>query len=461
MISASPRPAQTLLQRWRAIGALAWPMLIGQLAVVGNGVIDTAMTSRFSATDLAALSLGISIYVSIFVGLNGVLQALSPITGQLFGAREYRKIGAEVKQGVWLGIFLALAGCTCLLFPHSLLAIAHAPDKLTGKAASYLHILALALPATLGFRIYGALNNALGRPKMVMAIQLLALAFKLPLNTWFIFGGLGLPALGVSGCAVATTVIAWLMLLCAWLILRYDRFYAPFELFGSGFVRPHWHALRELLRLGIPMGFSYLIEVTAFTCMALFIARLGEIPVAGHQLTANFGTILYMLPLAIASASATLVAQALGAQRPGEARRIGQAGILLAAALALPLTVAIWLLRSAILHAYTSNETIIAAALPLFLYISVYQLFDAIQVTSAFVLRAYKVAVVPTILYAFALWGVGLYGGYLLGLDPYGFSPPWLHGAAGFWMANAVSIATVALALTYYLKTVQARFERH
>ncbi|MFZ6658328.1 MATE family efflux transporter [Undibacterium sp. TJN19] len=448
----------TLRGNIKRIASLSWPMMVGQMAVVGNGVIDTAMTSRFSATDLAALSIGISIYVSIFVGLNGILQAISPVVGQLFGARKFKQIGAEIKQGVWLGFFLACIGCLILIFPQSLLSIAQASPGLNQKAAQYLQILAIALPATLGFRIYGALNNAVGRPKMVMAIQLAALAMKIPLNTLFIFGGLGIPAMGGPGCAAATAVNAWLMLVTAWLMLKHVKYYELFALFGSGFVKPHWAALRSLLNLGIPMGLSYLIEVTAFAFMALFIARLGEVAVSGHQLTANFGTILYMLPLSIASATGTLVAQAIGANQMQAARVTGNAGIILAAMLAVPIGITIWFARDLILHAYTSNPVIIAAALPLFTFISVYQIFDAIQVTVAFILRAYKIAIVPTILYAFALWGCGLGGGFILGLDPFHISPAFLHGAAGFWMANSTSLALVAFSLWYYLRIVQRRF---
>ena len=442
----------------KRIAAIAWPMLIGQLAVVANGVIDTAMTSRFSATDLAALSIGISIYVSIFVGLNGVLQAISPTVGQLFGARDYPQIGAKLKQGIWLAFFLSVLGCTLLLFPQPLLNIAEASPSLNEKSRLYLQILALALPATLGFRIYSALNNAVGRPKMVMAIQLASLALKIPLNTLFIFGGLGIPAMGGPGCAAATTVIAWLMLITGWMILHRVEYYKIFAIFGTGFIRPQWQSLKALLHLGIPMGLSYLIEVTAYAFMALFIARLGEVAVSGHQLTANFGTILYMLPLSIANSTSTLVAQAIGAKQLQQAKTISHAGLLLAAGCAIPMGILIWLTRDWILHAYTNNEAIIAAALPLFFFIAVYQIFDAIQVVTAFVLRAYKIAVIPTVLYAVALWGCGLGGGYIIGLDPWHIIPDSLHGATGFWLANSASIALVALSLWLYLQRVQSHF---
>lgn len=443
------------------IAGLAWPILIGQLAVIANGVIDTAMTSRFSATDLAALALGASIYVSIFVGLNGVLAAMSPVISQLFGAGRFHDIGTELKQGAWLALFLALAGCLVLIFPQPLLSLAHASPELNAKSTLYLRILALALPATLGFRIYAALNTAISRPKMVMALQIVALALKVPLNGLFIFGGLGMPALGGPGCAVATAVIAWTTLLACGVILRTDRSYHAYGIFGTGFSAPKWAAQRELLRLGIPMGLSYLIEVTAFTFMALFIARLGNTVVAGHQITANFGTVLYMLPLAIASATGTLVAQEIGAGDLDAARRVGFAGIRLASILSVSIGCAVWLTREAIVRVYTPNGEIAANALPLFVFIAFYQLFDSVQVTTAFVLRAYKVVLVPTLIYAVALWGVGLGGGYVLGLNPFGFSPAVFRGAAGFWMGNSSSLALVAAGLLWYLHIVQRNAENN
>ncbi|HEV2612885.1 MAG TPA: MATE family efflux transporter [Noviherbaspirillum sp.] len=442
------------------IAMLAWPILVGQLAVIANGVIDTAMTSRFSATDLAALAIGASIYVSVFVGLNGVLQALSPIVAQMFGAQRLAEVGYEVKQGAWLALFLSVVGCLVLLFPHPLLSLAQASPELTEKSVMYLRILALALPATLGFRIYGALNTALARPKMLMAIQVGALLLKIPLNALFIFGWLGLPAYGGPGCAMATAITSWLTFLISWGLVRTLPFYKSFGIFGTGFSAPNWKAQLALLKLGIPMGMSYLIEVTAFTFMALFIARLGDTAVAGHQITANFATVLYMLPLSIASATSTLVAQSIGARRLDTARHIGFVGIRLAAVLSVTIGCAVWLARDLIVRAYTPDEAIIAAALPLFAYIAIYQLFDSVQVTTAFVLRAYRVAVVPTIMYAVALWGIGLGGGYILGLDPFGISPRALQGPAGFWMGNSASLALVAAGLFWYLRKVQRDVER-
>ncbi|WP_050462390.1 MATE family efflux transporter [Herbaspirillum autotrophicum] len=439
------------------IASLAWPILIGQLALIANGVIDTAMVSRFSAMDLAALALGVSIYVSVFIGLSGVLQALLPTIGQLFGAKKLSAIGHEVKQGLWLAFFLSCVGCVVLIFAPALLTFAQASPELAEKATLYLRIEALALPATLGFRVYAALNTAIGRPKMVMAIQLIGLALKIPLNALFIFGAFGIPAFGGPGCAIATSLIAWLMLLCSWGLVRAAPLYRQLHVFGGGFVKPLWATQRRLLILGIPMGLSYFIEVTAFTLMAIFIARLGATAVAGHQITANVGSVLYMLPLSLANATGTLVAQAIGARQWDQAKHIAWAGIRLSALLSVLIGIVVWFARADIIRAYTPDPVIIAAALPLFLYIAFYQLFDSLQVTTAFVLRAYKIAVIPTVIYAVALWGLGLGGGYLLGLDPFGMAPSVLHGAAGFWLGNAASLGLVAICLIWYLRMVQRR----
>ncbi len=438
------------------VASLAWPIVVGQLAVIMNGVMDTMMTARYSAIDLAALGLGASVYVSIFVGLSGVMQALSPTIGQLYGAKKYDAIGHQVRQGVWLAIFLSLVGSTLLLFPDPLLNIAEAPPALDSKVREYLALLSIALPATLGFRVFAALNTAVSRPRMVMTIQVGTLVLlKLPLNALFIFGGLGLPAMGTPGAAIATCVAAWLALGVGWLFAARGESYRQFQIQGHGFEKPSWPTQRALLKLGLPMGMSYLIEVTAFTFMALFIARLGSETLAAHQIAGNFGTVLYMLPLSIASATGILVAQEIGAGRLSAARHAGDAGIRLGVIVAVSIGLLVYFSRAHIVALYTPDPQIAAIAVSLFLFISFYQFVDAVQVGAAFVLRAYKVATIPTLMYAIGLWGIGLGGGYLLGFDVLGNTPDALRGAAGFWLGNSVSLGLVAAALVWYLRRVQ------
>lgn len=437
----------------RRIVGLAWPVLVGQLAIIAFGVIDTAMVGRYSAIDLAALGLGSSIYVSIYIGMTGILSALQPITGQLYGARRYAEIGEEVRQALWLALMLAVPGFLLLHFPEPLLHIAHAPPALHERTVDYLRILSYGLPASLVFRIYNALTNAAGKPRLAMILQIGALLLKFPLNVWFIFGGFGVPALGGPGCGLASTLINWALALVGFTLLAKLDVFTPLAIF-SRFCWPVWARQKAILTLGVPMGLSYLIEVTSFTCMALFIAQFGTTTLAGHQIAGNISAVLYMTPLSIGVAASTLVARALGAGRPDEARLLGRHSVMLACGIAAAYGVLVFTLRPLIVSGYTPNPAVVAAALPLVAIVTCYHFFDALQITSAFVLRAYKVAVVPTVIYAVALWGVGLGGGYVLGFDIGGIAPAWLTGARGFWFANTISLMLAGAGLALYLRRV-------
>ena len=205
------------------------------------------------------------------------------------------------------------------------MALARMDPELEARVRSYLLALAFALPAALLFAAYRGFNTAVSRPKAVMALQLCGLGLKLPLSMALIQGvpAIGVPAFGVVGGGIATAVAMWLQLAAAFWVLRRDSFYTPFELRGRGLHAPDLKALKTQLRLGVPMGMSILIEVSGFSLMAVFIARLGTTAVAGHQIAANLVSILFMLPLALSSAISTLVAQHLGAQDGAGARRIG------------------------------------------------------------------------------------------------------------------------------------------
>jgi multidrug resistance protein, MATE family len=443
----------------RRIAGLAWPVLIGQLAIIAFGVIDTMMVGRYSAVDLAALGLGSSIYVSLYVGLTGVVLALQPVAGQLFGAQRHAEIGEEVRQALWLAAALAVLGVALMVFPQPLLALSRVPPALFDRTELYLRIAAAGLPAALVFRVYSGLANAVGIPRLVMVLQIAALFLKIALNFWFIFGGLGVPPLGGPGCALASTVINFALAAIGLALLARLDVFAPFEIFAR-FCWPDRRRQLELLKLGVPMGLSYLIDVTSYTFMAIFIARFGTTTLAGHQITSNFGAVLYMTPLSIGIATSTLVAHALGAHRHDAAHSLARHGIIMAFAIGGCYAVVSFVLRPAILSAYTPDAAVIAAAMPLIPIMLVYHVFDTVQTAAAFVLRAYRVAVVPTIIYAIAMWGVGLGGGYLLGFNVGGFAPVWLTGARGFWAANAASLAVVSFGLFQYWRSVRARFAR-
>ena len=438
---------------------LAGPLLVGQLAVITFGVLDTAMTARYSADDLAALAMASAIFISIYVGLTGVISALAPIAGQLFGAKRHDEIGEEVRQATWLAVGLTFLGCFILINADYLLQISHVSPEIEGKARLYLDILALGLPASMGMRVLMALHNAVSRPAVITVVQLTGLALKLPLNLLFIYGGLGIAGMGGPGCAVATVIVNWFWLIITLSFVLFDRFYKPFKIFNH-FSAPDWHRIWTLLKLGAPIGLSYLIEVTSFTFMSLFIARLGTTALAGHQIIANMGTVMYMVPLSLSIATMTLVSQAIGANKQERAEEIGWSSVFFTTALCVLIGIAVWIFKMDLLNFYDPPNEVKAFSIPLFLFIAFYQIFDALQVTAAFILRAYRIAFWPMLIYAGSLWGVGLGGGYLMGFNVFGNTPKFLQGANGFWAANSMSLGLAACLLLYLFRKTAARFEK-
>jgi multidrug resistance protein, MATE family len=440
----------------RAVGRLAAPILVAQLAVMASGVLDTVMAGRYSAVDLAAVGIGASIYYSVFIGLLGVVQSLSPIAAQLYGANRHARIGEETRQTAWLSAGLALLGVLLLGFPEPFLELAGAPAEVEHRIRGYLLGIAWALPAMLLFRVFFALTTAVSRPRAAMAMNLFYFCAKVPLNYVFMYGKLGAPELGGPGCAVATAVVAWLSALLAWSYCAHSPFYRPFGIF-SRWSWPDPAILWSHLKLGVPMGLTFLVEVTSFTFMAIFLARLGAATSASHQIAANVSAVIYMFGLAIGNATGVLVAQAVGAGRSHDARRTGLTGM--GMMLAVSGGAALLLLPGAgfIASLYTYDGDVRAIAARLLGIVAVYQMVDGVQVVIVNALRGYRIAFMPMVVYTVALWGIGLGGGYALGLtrldaaNALGLRTPM--GAAGFWVAAVISLVVAAAILfAYFLR---------
>jgi len=440
----------------RALLKLAWPLFVANLAVIGNGTIDALMAGRLSATDLAAVALGSSIYITVYIGFMGVLQALSPIAGHHFGSRRWRSIGDDVQQALWLSLLLTAAGLPWVLATDLWIGFARADPHVGRVATLYLQAIAFGLPAALATRVFVAMNAAVSRPKVTMIINVTALALKVPLNLVFMHGAGPIPPLGGAGAGVATALLSWLMLAMSLAVWRFDPFYARFR--SSEIHGPRWAALRQQLKLGIPIGLATLFEVTSFTFMAVLIARLGTAAVAGHQIVANLVAILFMVPLSLGIATSVLVAQSLGAGDAKVARRAALRGFRVALAIAVAAATALWLLRETIVGLYTSDPAVAAVALSLLGLAAVFHLFDASQGVAGFVLRGYKSTFWPMVIYGVALWGIGLGGGYWIGLNATPFGPP--RGPLGFWEAATAALALTAVLLCGLAATVSRRRAR-
>ena len=413
------------------------------------GVADTVIAGRYSDTALAALSVGSAIYISVYVGLIGIVQALLPIWAEFLGANKFPEIGRSVRQSVYLCSLIALVGMAALLFPGPLLQWAKVPDAMLAEVKAYLAVLAFAFAPALLFRLYSTLNQSLGKPILVTLLQVVALLVKVPLSIWFVAGGGGLEPMGAEGCAWATLVVTYLLLVLAFVMLRLHTMYARFEIWRK-FERPDWPHIGRFARLGIPAGLAYFVEITSFTLMALFIARLGTVASASHQVASSVAAVLYMVPLSVAIACSARTSYWLGAGNLQNAKNTVVLGLKVTTLSAALLACFVAAIPTLIGSAYSTNPEIISLSASLLLWVACYHLADATQAICAFLLRCYGITIAPLVAYAVGLWGIGLFGGYQLAYTGLGaFSAG--NSPASFWLASTISIVLVATCLAFML----------
>jgi MATE family multidrug resistance protein len=312
---------------------------------------------------------------------------------------------------------------------------------------NYLAATATALPATLLYSVFFTLNSATSRPTVTMAINLVALALKWPLNLVLMdgWGGLVEP-MGAVGCAVSTALLAWSSFFIGLLVLKIDRRYRLFHIRLSA---PDFSRLAQLFKIGLPIGGGYLIEVTSFTLMALLIGPFGTLASASHQEAANIAALVFMIPLALSNATSVLAAQALGGKNEPKARSWVFSGARLIMGLAMMISATLWFMREPIARLYAEDLQVQQTAELLIAWVAIYHLVDAGQCLLYFALRAWRITLAPMLVYAVGMWGVGVGGGWYLSRN---WFPPTAEAAQGFWVASIVGLVLTCSGLTLLLR---------
>lgn len=414
-----------------------------------NGTVDTVMAGQLSPLDLATVGIGASIYAAIFVSMMGVLLALTPIVAHRFGAGDRAQIGEEVRQGAWLALVLSLVTVLVLMYPGPLLKLSRLSPEMEVRVRTYLGALAWAIPAGFAFRVLYGFSAGIAKPRPIMVFNLLVLALKTFFNWVFIFGHLGSLAMGALGCGVSSALSAWLVTAIAWMWCAREPEYREFAIFAH-WSWPRRDYLLPMLKLGLPMGATFVFDVTAFTFMALFVARLGPTASGAHQIAANLSALMFMIPMSTGSAVGALCGQALGRGDCEGARHMGLIGLRLGMGLGGMVGLTLWLARDQLAAFYTVDAEVRVLAASAIALVAFYHLADSLQAIAVNLLRGYKKATVPMVIYAFSLWGVGLPGGVVLGLhgiSALGIAP---LGVPGFWLAAIIGLGTAGIGVVLY-----------
>ncbi|WP_271408309.1 MATE family efflux transporter [Pseudomonas sp. Q1-7] len=457
----SETPVQTRFTRarteLRALLKLAAPIMVAQLSNSAMGFVDAVMAGRVGARDLAAVALGNSIWIPVFLLMTGILLATTAKVAERFGAGRQDEIGPLVRQALWLALVVGLCGALLLINARPVLQLMGVDPDLVAPAMGYLHGIAFGFPAVALYYVLRCFSDGLGRTRPSMVLGICGLLLNIPLNYILIYGHLGMPALGGVGCGWASGLVMWFLLLGMFGWVTRAPAYRPSGLFER-FDKPSLPVIRRLLSIGGPIGIAVFAESSIFAVIALLIGGLGATVVAGHQIALNFSALIFMIPYALAMAVTVRVGQALGRGDPRAARFAAGVGIGAALAYACLSASLMLLCRELIAKMYSPDPAVIAVAAMLIVYSALFQFSDAIQVAAAGALRGYQDTRATMLITLFAYWGIGLPVGYALGLADWLGEP---SGPKGLWQGLVVGLTCAAALLSLRLaRSARARIRR-
>lgn len=424
--------------------------MIAQLSQTAMGFVDTLMAAQVSAEDLAAVALGSSIWLPLLLSLGGILMATTPLVAQLVGGSQEQRTPAIFQHGNLVALSITLIAIALLRNCSPVLELMAISGTLLIKTQQYLDALSWGVPAILLYQVCRSYCEGFGKTRPIMKISVIALLCNIPLNYIFIYGKLGLPAYGGVGCGWASAIVMWIMAVAAVLYLHNAPQFKHYRLF-SDWPRPSAKALLNFLTLGLPIGFTLLIEVSMFSVIALLIARFGDTVIAAHQITLSFTGLIFMIPLSISLALTIRVGQLVGRQQFAAARFAASTGILITCSCAVITCGLILWLAEQIAGLYTAQSDIVALASSLLMIAAIFQIPDALQVACAGALRGYKDASIPLLMVFTAYWLIGLPVGYTLGLTDL-ILPA--QNAAGFWYSLVLGLSVGAILLASRLRII-------
>ncbi len=431
---------------------LAIPVVLGQLAGLSMSVVDTIMSGRAGSVHMAAVAVASSLWVPMTLFGQGLLMAITPFVAQTYtsASSESRdeQMAVYLRQGLWLTFFVA----TCIfvvLFGLSFIIPFFGFEKdLTDISQKYLYVLIGAIFPHQFYVATRAYLEGLGKTRPTMFIGFLALAINIPLNYIFIFGKLGMPALGGVGCAIASLICSISMALGMYFFTKraYSKAftYAPIDM----------AVIKRILKVSFPNALALLIEVSIFAIIALFLAPFGQKIVAGHQVAMNAGSMLFMIPLGFSIAVAVRTGNTLGANDRLAAVVVRKAAIVIAFVIGILNALVFLLFREQIANIYTNDIIVFRLAINFMLFAAVYQVVDAIQVVLIGVLRGYNDTKALFKYCTISYWIISLPTSYALAF--YGI-PNLLEpiGPYGFWVGLSIGLTCAFIFFSFRIRKLE------
>ncbi len=436
--------------RWReelrATLALAGPLILSNLTMALIQATDVVLMGWLGPQALAASALAINLtWPPIFLAF-GVLTAASPMMATALGAKtgSVREVRRTFRQSLWLAGAATVPAWVLLWNAESVIVALGQDPALARDAALFLKGYMWVILPWLVFQTLRNFLAALERPDWILAVSALGVLLNAVLGWALIFGRLGLPALGLFGGGLASSIVWSLMALVLIAVVLSDRQFRRFHVFGRVW-RPDWPRLGQLVRLGLPIGLAFTFEVTVFAAAVYLMGLIDADSVAAHAIALQIAVLTFMVPLGLSQAATVRVGRALGARDAEAIARAGWTAFTLGVAFMTVMALAMWIFPRELILLFLDddgNQRVIALAVSFVTVAAAFQIFDGAQVVAAGMLRGLHDTRVPMLIAVFGYWAVGI--GVGIGLA---FGAGW--GGVGVWTGLASGLALVAVLLIW------------
>jgi MATE family multidrug resistance protein len=431
---------QTIKKHIRETFILAYPVIIGQLGFIMMGVVDSVMVGEIGAAPLAGASLGNSFFFLIFIIGLGVAMSVTPLIAILVGAERFSECGIYFRQSLIVNMSLGLILMVIIVFCSDLFEFFNQPPEVATQASSYAKIIALSILPAMLFHTYKQFIEGFSIMIPAMVIAITANIINAFANWVFIYGNLGMPALGLDGAGWATFSSRVFMALTIALYVMNKEFFKKYDV-NFHFRNVNFKVIKKILQIGLPSGFQYFFEVGAFSFAVIMIGWLGTNPLAAHQIAINLASITFMAVLGISAAGGIRVGNEVGKKDIFEVRRAGFTAIIMGASVMFICGIIFITFNKFLPTLYIDDEAVIKIASSLLIIAAIFQVSDGTQGVGIGVLRGLMDVKIPTLITFVAYWVIALPIGYVLGFI-------FNFGVQGVWVGLLLGLTASATMLT-------------
>ncbi|MEH6952542.1 MATE family efflux transporter [Nitrobacter sp. NHB1] len=432
------------LGEFRATLTLGWPLVLTNLAQIALTTTDVIVLGRVGSSALAAGTLGVNLYLAILIFGIGIITATSPMMAEAFGRKLHmvRDVRRTFRQGLWSAVLIAVPSWLLLWHTDAILILFDQQPQLAADAQVFVRALQWGMLPTLGFIALRSFFAALERPLSAMMVTAAAILFNIVANWALVFGHLGLPALGLRGSGIATTLSNTFLFVGLALVASCGHKFRRYHLFGNWW-RADWPRLVTLWRVGLPIGAALAFEITVFNAAVFLMGQFGAASIAAHAIAIQIASVSFMVPMGLAQTATVRVGRAYGAGDRDGVARAGWASFALAIAFMANTSVLMiaaprWLIGAFIDVNDAANAEVIGLAASFLTCAAVFQIADGAQVVGAGMLRGLQDTRVPMIYAGLGYWGFGMSLSLLFAFK-LGFR------GIGIWIGLASGLAVVAV----------------